>query len=81
MAFEECDLVFTEFAWRIGIRPLHAEVIVDFACVDGCAGLGDKLGSSHCLAIPVGSAVQGNLDSLSTPSVCRVLEGRVEVYI
>lgn len=52
-----------------------AEVIPDCYLIDCCRGLGDKLGSTHGLAIPEGGAVQGELGALGAACVCWILVG------
>ena len=81
VAFEEADLVLEGGVWRIGVRPLHAEVVVDFARIDGGAGLGNQLGAAHVLAVPVRGGIDADFDALLGGSVGRVLIGRGEVDI
>jgi len=57
MRLEETDLMFSIDGRRVGGAVHDAEMIPDSSLVDGCCGLGDELGSTHCLTVPKGSAV------------------------
>lgn len=72
VAFEEVDLVFICRAGDIGGSPLHGEVIVNSALINGCFGLGNKLCAPH-VAIPFCGAVDGDLCALLGASITRVL--------
>lgn len=75
MALKEINLVLTIDTRRIGPVAHHAEVVVDFALVDGRGGLRDQLDASHGLAIPVSGAVEGELGALLGDGVGGVLVG------
>jgi hypothetical protein len=49
------------------------EVVPDSSLVDCCSSLWDQFGSAHGLAIPEGSAVQGELGTLRAARVCWIL--------
>lgn len=60
---------------------MQGEVVVDFALVDGGAGLGDQLGTEHGLAVPRRGLVVGYLDALLGAGVGGVFVGGTQVYV
>jgi len=81
MALKKVNLMLAVNAWRVGGRPLHAEVVPDVAGVDSGASLGNQLSASHRLPIPVGGIVQRDLDALVGARVGGILVGGGEVDI
>lgn len=61
-------------ARRVGCLGRDGEVVVDLASVDSSLCLGDQFGPEHGLSVPVGSVIDGKLDTLGGASVGRVLE-------
>lgn len=62
---EEVDLVLAVYAGRVGGGTLHTKMIVDHSRIDGSCCLRNKLSSPHALAIPIGGAVERDLDTLA----------------
>lgn len=60
---------------------LHAEMVEHLACVDCGCGLWDELGTEHAVVVPDGGVVDGDLDSLLTATVCRILVRRAQVHV
>lgn len=75
MALEEADLMLAELARGVRVSSLHAEMIVYDSAVDCCGSLRDEFRSSHRLAIPIRSTVQGYLDTLGAACIRWILEG------
>jgi hypothetical protein len=81
VALEESDLVLVVLGRLVGAGSLDREVVVDLALVDGGGGLGNQLSPEHGLAVPLGSLIDGDLDTLLGASVGGVLELRVEIDV
>ncbi len=58
-------MVFAVHSGRIGSRTLHTIVIVDHSHIDGRSSLRNKLSPTYGLTIPIGGAVEGDLDILA----------------
>jgi hypothetical protein len=57
--------VLAVYAGRIGGGTLHTKMIIDHSHIDGSCCLRNKLSSPHGLAIPIGGAVERDLDTLA----------------
>lgn len=81
MAFEEGNLMLVGSSGGVLCRSLDGKVVVNFALVDGCRGLGNELGPQHSLTIPLGGLIDGDLDTLCRACIGRVLERGVKVDV
>lgn len=81
MRLKEVDLMLEISTWSISIGSLDRKVVVDVSLVDSGGSLGDQLGTSHVLSIPVGGVVDGDLDTLVGDGVGRVLVAWREIDI
>src|SRR5450756_82039 len=70
---EEADLMLSVDGRGIGFFVHNTEVIPDRSLVDCCCCLGDQFRSAHGLAVPEGSAIQGELGALSAACIGGVL--------
>lgn len=75
VALEEGNLVLVRRGGLVGAGCLDREMVVKLALVDGLGGLRDELRPQHSLAIPLGSLINSDLDTLLRAGVGRVLIG------
>jgi hypothetical protein len=78
MALEEAYLMFAVDARRVGGSVHDAEMVVDLSRIDGGGRLGNQFCSTHVLPVPVGGAVEGELETRCTSAIGWVLVAGIE---
>jgi hypothetical protein len=78
MALEEANLMFAVDARWVGGGVHDAEMVVDLSRSDGSGRLGNQLGSTHVLPVPVGGAVEGELETGCASTIGWVLVAGIE---
>lgn len=78
---EKVDLMLEISTWGIGGANHDGVMVVNVSRVDGGRGLRDQFGTSHRLAVPERSIVNGELGTLLGDGICGILVARAEVDV